>query len=90
MKRSAYASGLATLASTLFAAVAADPSIPVAYCASSNTADTGATTDTYQSQGLCYTTCNDDGYALGILQDSKCWCSNYVPAEDDQVDTSEW
>lgn len=91
MKTSASAGGLATLASTLlFGLVAAEPSIAVAYCASINTASTGANSSTYQSEGLCYDFCNDDGYALGVLQDSDCWCSNYVPDEDDQADTSDW
>lgn len=92
MKRYAPARGWAIVASTLllFEFVAAEPSIAVAYCASINTASTGANSSTYQSEGLCYDFCNDDGYALGVLQDNDCWCSNYVPASGEQVDTSEW
>lgn len=90
MKRYVYASGLAALATTLFEIVAADPSMAVAYCASINTADTAANSSTYQSMGLCYDFCNDDGYALGVLQDNDCWCSNYVPASSDEVSTSKW
>lgn len=90
MKRHAYFSGLAALATTLFGLAAADPSVPVAYCASINTGTTDANSSTYQSEGLCYDFCNDDGYALGILQGNDCWCSNYVPDSDDQVSTSKW
>lgn len=70
--------------------VAADPSVAVAYCASINTAETSATSSIYMSEGLCYDTCNDEGYALGVLQESNCWCSDYVPDSGDQVDTSSW
>lgn len=90
MKRYTYAGGLAALASTLFGLAAATPSIAVAYCASINTASTDANSSTYQSEGLCYDYCNDEGYALGVLQDKDCWCSNYVPASSDQVATSKW
>lgn len=67
---------------------AATPSVAVAYCASLNTASTSANFSTFQSEGLCYDFCNEDGYALGVLQSNNCWCSNYVPG--DTVDTSEW
>lgn len=92
MKRHAPARGLAVAASSFlfFEYVAAEPSIAVAYCASINTASSEANSSTYQSEGLCYDYCNDDGYALGVLQDKDCWCSNYVPDSGDQVDSSEW
>ncbi|KUI54887.1 Cell wall integrity and stress response component 4 [Cytospora mali] len=67
---------------------AANPSIAVAYCASINTGQTTTNTSIYQSEGLCYDFCNDQSYALGVLKGSDCWCSNYVPDTDDQVDTS--
>ncbi|KAJ4387180.1 Cell wall integrity and stress response component 4 [Gnomoniopsis smithogilvyi] len=91
MERYVYLGGLAVLLTSLGLTfpgfVAADPSVPVAYCASLNTASTSANYSTFQSEGLCYDFCNDDGYALGVLQSSNCWCSNYVPG--DTVDTSE-
>lgn len=90
MKRYTYATGLAAVVTTFLEYVAADPSIAVAYCASINTASTSANSSTYQSMGLCYDYCNDDGYALGVLKGEDCWCSNYVPDSDEQVDTSEW
>lgn len=41
----------------------------------------------YQSNGACEKTCAN--YALGVLQGSKCWCSNVAPAESDQKSVSE-
>lgn len=92
MKPQAYLGGLTALLTamgpTLLGFAAADPSVAVAYCASLNTASTSANYSTFQSEGLCYDFCNDDGYALGVLQSNNCWCSNYVPG--DSVDTSNW
>lgn len=90
MRRHAHIGALAALTATLAGLAAADPSVPVAYCASVNTATMSANSSTFQSEGLCFDYCNDDGYALGVLQDSDCWCSNYVPATSDQVSTSKW
>ncbi|KAH8680995.1 hypothetical protein BX600DRAFT_428968 [Xylariales sp. PMI_506] len=64
-------------------------SVPIAYCASINTATTDANSSIYQSDGLCYDFCNDKSYALAVVQDDDCWCSNYVPDSSDQVSTSE-
>lgn len=85
-----YAGCVAALASIFFGLTAATPSIAVAYCASINTASTSANSSTFQSEGLCFDFCNDDGYALGVLQDEDCWCSNYVPATGERVATSKW
>ncbi|ROW09362.1 hypothetical protein VMCG_02396 [Cytospora schulzeri] len=83
-------SGVTAALMTIFLGfAAAEPSRPVAYCASINTGETSANSSIYQSEGLCYDLCDDQGYALGILQDSNCWCSNYLPDTGDQVDTSE-
>lgn len=90
MTRYACAGGLAALTSIFFGLTAAEPSIAVAYCASINTAGTSANSSTFQSEGLCFDFCNDDGYALGVLQASDCWCSNYIPDSGDRVATSEW
>ena len=32
----------------------------------------------FQSNGLCQTTCS--GYAYAVLQGGNCWCSDYAPA----------
>lgn len=92
MERYAYLGGFTALLTALgpmFPGFAvATPSVAVAYCAALNTGSTPANYSTYQSEGLCYDFCNDDGYALGIVQSNNCWCSNYVPG--DTVDTSEW
>lgn len=42
----------------------------------------------YQSDGLCHDFCNEQEYALAIVQSEYCWCSNYVPDSDDQVSVS--
>lgn len=90
MKRHVYVGAITALNTMFIGRATATPSIAVAYCASINTATTAANSSTFQSEGLCYNFCNDDGYALGVLQDSECWCSNYVPDSGDQVDTSKW
>ncbi|PWW73848.1 hypothetical protein C7212DRAFT_354169 [Tuber magnatum] len=33
----------------------------------------------FQSHGLCYDTCKAK-YAFAVVQGSKCWCSDYIPA----------
>jgi len=42
----------------------------------------------YQSDGLCYDFCKQS-FALAIVQDDSCWCSNYVPNKAIQVSTSQ-
>jgi hypothetical protein len=42
----------------------------------------------YQSDGLCYGFCSSD-FALAIVQDDSCWCSNFVPSTSVQVATSQ-
>ncbi|KAF8540125.1 hypothetical protein BDD12DRAFT_45358 [Trichophaea hybrida] len=55
----------------------------IVYCSDVNTgSDSSPNTSTYQSNGLCYDTCNAGSYAFAILQGQDCWCSNYVPATD--------
>ncbi|KAI1342362.1 hypothetical protein F5Y15DRAFT_372430 [Xylariaceae sp. FL0016] len=75
-----WAIALATLTSTVL-------STDMTYCASLNTASTSANSSIFQSDGLCTQFCSD--FAFAIVQDSNCWCSNYVPDSDDQVDTGE-
>ncbi|KAI1399937.1 hypothetical protein F4819DRAFT_488063 [Hypoxylon fuscum] len=62
-------------------------SVPIAYCASINTASTSGNESIYQSDGLCHDFCIDD-YAYAIVQDSQCWCSNDTPDKSVQVDTN--
>ncbi|KAI0022722.1 hypothetical protein F4780DRAFT_788318 [Xylariomycetidae sp. FL0641] len=61
--------------------------LEMAYCASINTASDSGTSDNFQSDGLCRGQCQDS-YAFAVLQDDICWCSNFVPDESTQVDTS--
>lgn len=88
MRRHASVGGITALLTIICDRAAADPSVPVAYCSTLNTAETSANFSTFQSQGLCYNFCNDDGYALGIVQEHNCWCSNYVPGDTES--TSDW
>ncbi|KAK3939882.1 hypothetical protein QBC46DRAFT_139767 [Diplogelasinospora grovesii] len=60
------------------------PSVPMAYCASINTADMSAIQSDYQSDGRCYGNCTDANYALAIVQAKNCWCSNFIPAVGDR------
>ncbi|KAI1352293.1 hypothetical protein F5Y01DRAFT_314033 [Xylaria sp. FL0043] len=64
-------------------------SLTIEYCASTNTAATATNSSIWQSNGLCHDFCVDQSYAFAILQAHDCWCSNYVPAVDSQVDTGE-
>lgn len=78
------------LATVFLGFASADPTYQFEYCASSNTAEGSSDSSIYQSQGLCYGTCKDGGYAFAVLQSSDCWCSNVVPSSDDQTSTSNW
>ncbi|RAH62923.1 ER membrane protein [Aspergillus piperis CBS 112811] len=58
------------------------------YCSSVNTGSSQAANEsTYQSNGLCEDHCSN--YAFGILQGYDCWCSNIVPNEATNVNTSQ-
>ncbi|KAK9483691.1 hypothetical protein V1527DRAFT_472405 [Lipomyces starkeyi] len=51
------------------------------FCSSQNTGSSyQAVYDIYQSYGACMTNC-ESGYALAILQDFQCWCSNEAPGD---------
>ncbi|RDA84709.1 hypothetical protein CP532_2769 [Ophiocordyceps camponoti-leonardi (nom. inval.)] len=63
---------------------ALDPEI----CASLNTADTPQNVSIYQTNGLCHDHCMKSQQAYAITQGNSCWCSDYTPAEDTQVDKS--
>lgn len=69
----------------LFTSSMADPSIPVNYCSSLNTAPMAANYSIHQTQGLCYNFCVEKNYALAIVQVNNCWCSNFVPDSSKQV-----
>ena len=40
----------------------------------------------YQSDGRCFDNCTTLSYALAIVQDKSCWCSNLIPNSADQKD----
>lgn len=40
----------------------------------------------YQSDGRCFDNCTTLSYALAIVQDKSCWCSNLIPNQADQKD----
>lgn len=68
--------------------IALASSISMNYCATINTASMSGNHSIYQSDGLCHDFCNDQAFALAIVQGEYCWCSNYVPDSDDQVSVS--
>ncbi|KAI6801605.1 hypothetical protein KC361_g1659 [Hortaea werneckii] len=54
------------------------------YCSSENTgSDYNKVNDIYNSYGSCTKQCGD--YAFAIVQWQDCWCSNYVPANQQSV-----
>ncbi|EME84190.1 uncharacterized protein MYCFIDRAFT_214645 [Pseudocercospora fijiensis CIRAD86] len=66
------------------ASVAAD-ALSQTYCSSQNTADDSTyVSDIYQSNGLCYDTCKAS-YAFAVVQYQSCWCSNYIPADQESI-----
>ncbi|KAF2248334.1 hypothetical protein BU26DRAFT_565737 [Trematosphaeria pertusa] len=81
--------GLVALVALLLFAVPAKASFNAAYCSSQNTAsNTSPQWHQWQSNGWCTTQCNNEGtYAFAVILDQNCWCSNYIP--EDQEDTSE-
>ncbi|KAK3374474.1 hypothetical protein B0T24DRAFT_679819 [Lasiosphaeria ovina] len=95
--------GLAILLnSAVTAAAGVGPSIPIEYCSTANTgpdtvdktlsADGYPFHSIYQSEGRCRDNCTDARYgtfALGILQNQDCWCSNLVPNSANQKDTDQ-
>ncbi|KAK4248118.1 hypothetical protein C7999DRAFT_40643 [Corynascus novoguineensis] len=65
------------------------PSVPQAYCASVNTADMDPLFYNWQSDGRCYGNCTDLNYALAIVQNKNCWCSNLLPNRADRKPLSD-
>lgn len=41
-------------------------------------------TSNYQSDGRCFGNCTDLKYALAIVQEKNCWCSNVIPNRADR------
>ncbi|KAI8633376.1 hypothetical protein F5Y19DRAFT_471650 [Xylariaceae sp. FL1651] len=76
-----FVAAMAFLASPIFV-----ESLTMDYCASMNTAATATNSSIWQSDGLCHDFCVDKSFALAIVQDHDCWCSNYVPNDSTQVD----
>ncbi|KAI9152095.1 hypothetical protein HJFPF1_09318 [Paramyrothecium foliicola] len=74
--------GLLFLGSTIVSAA-----VRYDVCADFNTADTDPQKSIYQTNGLCFNTCKEN-YAYAITQYQSCWCSNYAPDDDTQVDRS--
>ncbi|KAF2836832.1 hypothetical protein M501DRAFT_1007130 [Patellaria atrata CBS 101060] len=55
------------------------------YCASDNTANNLVAAQwPYQSNGWCFENCKV-GYAFAVVQGYNCWCSNYVPADQEDI-----
>ncbi|KAF1940472.1 hypothetical protein EJ02DRAFT_228658 [Clathrospora elynae] len=57
------------------------------YCSNQNT---GSNTDVYewpwQSNGNCTGHCNQQGsYAFAVIQYTDCWCSDYIPADQEDI-----
>ncbi|SPQ25268.1 c9b1b778-d559-4fab-887a-925af5e54f94 [Thermothielavioides terrestris] len=71
------------------AATPTGPSIPMVYCATVNTADMVALESNFQSDGRCFGNCTTLKYALAIVQDHNCWCSNLIPNKADRKDLSD-
>ncbi|AEO60690.1 hypothetical protein MYCTH_2316209 [Thermothelomyces thermophilus ATCC 42464] len=65
------------------------PSVPQVYCATVNTADMDPLFSNWQSDGRCYGNCTDLNYALAIVQNKNCWCSNLVPNKADRKPLSD-
>ncbi|KAJ4326275.1 Cell wall integrity and stress response component 4 [Fusarium piperis] len=83
--RSALPAGVFLLLASSWAPLAS--ALDIEYCASFNTGSTPRNSSIYQTNGLCHDFCIDD-YAFAITQDKLCWCSNYVPSQSTQEDTS--
>ncbi|KAF4583208.1 cell wall integrity and stress response component [Ophiocordyceps camponoti-floridani] len=72
----------------LFLLLACVSALDFNLCASFNTADSPQNISIYQTNGLCHDFCLQNNQAYGITQGNSCWCSDYTPAKDTQVDKS--
>ncbi|KAF2400778.1 hypothetical protein EJ06DRAFT_521476 [Trichodelitschia bisporula] len=76
---------LAALLFVIFSLPSFALALTQAYCSSQNTASGSAVLSTFQSNGLCHDKCQNDGWALAVVQDKSCWCSNYIPADQHPI-----
>lgn len=60
------------------------PSIPLEYCATVNTGNMVPLYYDWQSEGRCFGNCTSLKYALAIIQEKNCWCSNLIPNNADR------
>ncbi|RMZ91040.1 hypothetical protein DV736_g1732, partial [Chaetothyriales sp. CBS 134916] len=59
----------------------------MSYCSPDlNSGSYPAMSDEFQSTGLCGNHCRGS-YAFAIIQGYNCWCSNYVPTDQDSIDS---
>jgi hypothetical protein len=85
---------LFTLGALFFAQATADdtdwkpPSMPVAFCARLNTSPNGANFSDWQTEGLCAGFCRGN-FALAVVQNKACWCTDYIPDQSSQVDSGQ-
>ncbi|KAF4313193.1 hypothetical protein GTA08_BOTSDO00544 [Botryosphaeria dothidea] len=76
---------LAQLSLSLLTIITYVSALTQTYCSSQNTgSDNLQDTYTFQSNGHCHDECNSD-YAYAIVQGKNCWCSNYAPADQQDV-----
>ncbi|KAF2107152.1 hypothetical protein BDV96DRAFT_306056 [Lophiotrema nucula] len=58
----------------------------IAYCSSQNTgADSAAMYWNWQSNGWCSDKCRAQSAAFAIVLTNNCWCSNYIPEEQEDT-----
>ncbi|KAK5708431.1 hypothetical protein LTR97_000972 [Elasticomyces elasticus] len=60
-------------------------SLPQQYCSGENTgSDYQAVFNIYQSHKACHDQCQDN-YAFAVVQWQNCWCSDYIPADQQSI-----
>jgi cell wall integrity and stress response component len=75
-----------TLAALLVFASHVSADLTQTYCSNQNTGSGYANVDNsiYQSNGRCHDTCIAN-YAFAVVQGDNCWCSNYIPSNQQSV-----
>ncbi|KAK5137847.1 hypothetical protein LTR08_006615 [Meristemomyces frigidus] len=69
----------------ILAAAAPSHGLSQTYCSSENTgSDYAAVFNIYQSNGACLGQCRQN-YAFAVVQYQNCWCTNFVPADQQSV-----
>ncbi|KAK0279439.1 hypothetical protein LTR91_007772 [Friedmanniomyces endolithicus] len=75
----------AWLAWSIVSVQAQGDSLSQQYCSNENTGSNyQAVYNIYQSNGACHDQCKDN-YAFAVVQWQDCWCSNYIPAEQQSI-----